>query len=86
MAQLSYSVLTFVVVIVYSCWRLIYNYRARQVYLMLTSDRDLANSESRLISCLPRSMDVYQRLRSRTRDPGVLTDLNSVSAAIKSRA
>lgn len=39
-----------------------------------------------LVSYLLSSIDVYQRLGSRTRDPGALTDLNSVSAAIMSRA
>jgi hypothetical protein len=86
MAQSNYSLLAFVILIIFYCRKLIRNYQARQVRLGLFSNGMQAHTNGRLTSYSRSSMDVYHRLEFRTRDPGAWIDSSKFSVAIESRA
>ena len=86
MPQLHYSLLAFVILVVFCCRKLIRNYQVRQVSLYLFSKVMEAHTNSRLLSYLRSNMDVCQRLELRIRGPGAWIDLSRFSVAIESHA
>ena len=70
MAQSYYSVIAFLSFVALCGWKFVQDYQTRQVFLGLFFNGIQAHTNSRLTSYSPSSMDVYQRLESRTRDLG----------------